>query len=400
MMKALPSSPEGPKIAIIGAGPAGLTLNFPAGPVALQPDGGIAALKSCGIFEKMPTDFQGNKECVVADKYGQRKWNGNDIQGDSRLFLRNDITCLISPVAVSPSADTPFYWMYKEGKRYGKAAKRRLALKGDFTEDFDIVVGADAIPGRVIRAGSEVADILDTLLGHGTFYASEYGKAIMIKRGFRDSILMHLMLLNRILDRRSGNILSPFHYEGALGRNAGPELLDRLLFSSDCFADWCDNIKVLIALGFVHEYNLNPYAARPLYNFEPEFQWEHVPGITLIGDAAHVITYFTGDGVDLAMTDALELSQELIIENEKPEPDYDLTLERFEKRMLERIPEKARNAADVMLAMFDKEVPDAFVDVLKDLNPSAEGGSGAGAVATSCIDGALGTMLRACLERT
>ncbi|KAF1949862.1 FAD/NAD(P)-binding domain-containing protein [Byssothecium circinans] len=46
---------------------------------------------------------------------------------------------------------------------------------------------------------------------------------------------------------------------------------------------------------------------RRLYMLPVGFQWEHNPRITLIGDAAHLMTPFAGVGVNVAMSDALDI---------------------------------------------------------------------------------------------
>jgi 2-polyprenyl-6-methoxyphenol hydroxylase-like FAD-dependent oxidoreductase len=51
-----------------------------------------------------------------------------------------------------------------------------------------------------------------------------------------------------------------------------------------------------------------PFIPRPIYCMPLDQAWEALPSLTMIGDAAHVMPPFAGEGVNMAMLDALELS--------------------------------------------------------------------------------------------
>ena len=50
-----------------------------------------------------------------------------------------------------------------------------------------------------------------------------------------------------------------------------------------------------------------PFVTRPIYCMPPDQTWEALPNLTLLGDAAHLMPPFAGEGVNMAMLDALEL---------------------------------------------------------------------------------------------
>lgn len=54
-----------------------------------------------------------------------------------------------------------------------------------------------------------------------------------------------------------------------------------------------------------------PFIPRPIYCMPLNQTWEALPNLTMLGDAAHVMPPFAGEGANMAMLDALELSESL-----------------------------------------------------------------------------------------
>jgi hypothetical protein len=80
----------------------------------------------------------------------------------------------------------------------------------------------------------------------------------------------------------------------------------------DLFAGWAPHLRAFI------EQVEGPWRAWPLYQLDADMfleggGWNHVPGVTLLGDAAHVALP-NGEGVNIAMLDALKLFEYLSAE--------------------------------------------------------------------------------------
>ena len=75
------------------------------------------------------------------------------------------------------------------------------------------------------------------------------------------------------------------------------------------------------------------FVARPQYFCPLDQAWDALPNMTMIGDAAHVMPPYAGEGVNMAMLDALELAESLL---SNLFPDTRSAIASFEANMRER----------------------------------------------------------------
>ncbi|KAK0705427.1 tetracycline resistance protein from transposon [Lasiosphaeris hirsuta] len=82
---------------------------------------------------------------------------------------------------------------------------------------------------------------------------------------------------------------------------------------------------------------------RTLYQLPVGFRWAHTKGATLIGDAAHLMTPFAGEGVNVALMDALVLARAIVrAAGEGTEGGLERAVEEYEEEMWPRAERFAR----------------------------------------------------------
>lgn len=90
-------------------------------------------------------------------------------------------------------------------------------------------------------------------------------------------------------------------------------------------------------LQFIELADEEQFVSRSLYMLPPGHRWDHRPGFTLIGDSAHLMSPFAGEGVNLAMADALKLAKALTASRDSEKDDaIDNAVKGFEEEMFSR----------------------------------------------------------------
>ncbi|MEU7476585.1 NAD(P)/FAD-dependent oxidoreductase [Lentzea sp. NPDC042327] len=96
---------------------------------------------------------------------------------------------------------------------------------------------------------------------------------------------------------------------------------------------------------------------RPHYGLPSGHRWERVPGVTLVGDAAHVAAP-DGEGANLAMLDGADLAQALAAHPH----DVEAALAEYERKMFGRV-EAGVDEEQLLQSLFGENAPQNLVDL-------------------------------------
>lgn len=363
----VPSLLRGKRIAIAGAGPCGLTLarllqltgadvrvyevesstsaRNQGGSLDLHEESGQLALRRAGLYEKFLAACRPEGQAIrVVDKRGKMFVDLRP-QDDAQSRPEIDRGQLRGLLIDSLAPDTITWGRQIESVERTAQGELRLNFAGGQKAETDLLFGCDGAWSKVrsfvattrpYYHGMTIVEIwirsVDTrhpdvaeLVGPGIFLATSDNKALIAQRNGDGNIRVYVAFrVPEDWTQRSGISFDQ------------PDSARQGLLKM--FEGWEPHLCEMIKAAEV-------FIPRSLYTHPPrQTAWLSRENVTLLGDAAHVMPFFTGKGVNLAMLDALELAENL---TSGKFSDVNEALRAYETRMLDRM---AREISETLAA--------------------------------------------------
>jgi 2-polyprenyl-6-methoxyphenol hydroxylase-like FAD-dependent oxidoreductase len=372
-------------IAIIGAGLGGLTLarvlhvhgieaivfeaeaspyaRLQGGMLDIHEENGQVALKAAGLFDEfLALVHEGGQATRVLNKHGHVLFDQpDDGTGGRPEVPRGELRrILIESLPVGT-----IRWGYKlAAVRSLGDGHHALTFADGSTVTTSLLIGADGAWSKVRPLVSQTKPVyvgvsfVETYLrdadvrhrasaeavGAGAFFALAPHKGIMAHRE-PDGVLHTYVALTKPKQWIDGIDFSD--HAAALARVA------------EEFEGWAAELTALITGS-----DTAP-VPRPIHALPEDHRWNRVPGVTLLGDAAHLMMP-SGEGANLAMYDGAELGRALA----RDPGNVEAALLAYEEALFPRSAVAAAEAGELSKLLFGDEAPGSLVGMFTGFQPA------------------------------
>lgn len=371
---------ENKQVAIIGGGPGGLTLarllqlqnvnvkvyerdlnknaRVQGSPLDMHDNSGLAAIRKANLFEEFRTNFMpGADKTLLLDEqatvfYSDHETNVEEDFGNEyfrpeidRGVLRKILIESLQPETIV--WDSHFISMEPQNEGW------LLQFKNGLSVYADLVIGSDGANSKIRPYITEIKPFYSgiTML-EGNIYESEKTAPHMHSLLNGGKIMAFGNEKNILMGQKGGGALGfyvSFRADENWSIESGLDFADKeqiLEWFKSAYPEWStvwyelfENVSV-------------PFIPRLINCMPLDQTWEALPNVTIIGDAAHVMPPFAGEGANMAMLDALELSEYLTSDKYKTIQE---AISFYESNMRERAAEAAKESLENGEKMHSKD---------------------------------------------
>lgn len=330
---------SGKQVAIVGGGPGGLTLarllqgqgvavkvfERDAGPqvrvqgatLDLHHESGLKALEAAGLLDAFKAHYRpGADRMRITDRHARILYD----EGEDKMPAAFGDVAFRPEIDRGPLRDLLLNGLEAGTVVWGHQVLSMLPQEGGWLISFhngsslyaDVVIGADGANSKIrpyltsIRpfyAGITIvegtlyeaavhAPAMEALAAGGKVFALGGEQSLIVSAKGDGSLAFY-----------TGCKVPEFWAEAAGIDPSRPVTV--LSWFRDAFNGWAPVWQELFDNDQVH------FVVRPQYCMPPDQAWDARSNITLLGDAAHLMPPYAGEGVNMAMLDALELCEAL-----------------------------------------------------------------------------------------
>ncbi|WP_439556883.1 FAD-dependent oxidoreductase [Dyadobacter sp.] len=325
---------ENKDIAIVGGGPGGLTLarllqtrgarvkvyerdinkdvRVQGATLDLHQESGLAALREAGLLDAFFANYRPDAgKLRVTDQYAHIQFDDHTSESlteDRPEIDRGPLRRLLIDSLSDDTIvwDSHFLSMDKSGAGW------LMHFKNGTSSYVDIVIAADGANSRIRSYITDIQPIYSGItIVEGNVYNAEKNAPRLHQLTKGGKVFAFGNQQSLILSAKGDGSLSfytgcnsPEHWVKESGIDFGNKQ-EVLQWFKEAFSSWDGIWQELFESDELW------FVPRPQYHYPTDQQWEPLANLTMIGDAAHRMPPYAGEGVNMAMQDALELAAHL-----------------------------------------------------------------------------------------